>query len=659
MESSSSTVRRRAWIHSSRHWLTLEEPDSEGPLCDLPSASIADDDVFSEECSTGKIESWLLSCGSNTCLKNSGHLHVESMLKANSFDDDLSLGADASALKAGEITSEVGQHCRFTTSSPLQELGLPSLNMGHSMASSCPSSSIIKTSSSVSEVLHLCSEDAEETLYQLGFGCDEPQVTARIPPRFFSFPSQAQGINFRLFLEAQLRRMREEDPSLSLASRFRQVQVLTEMANAFYSLYSHVSRTPLQKLGPPEFSFSSSPVERIGRFRSSCRSEPRSPVERLKDTVSKMCLYTGSPRGSDSISPQPSPRKRSSLPDIVEIALEKVKAGPSKKLYLDDCNRTNSTMDFNLISDGDKSFTSELEDQMTMDTDNLQRENEISYKEMLDNNQADKLDTDKNKPTDLESRTQGERTSVVSSLSGETVIETDQTLLSVCDARPADLNSSVKVTYDVIWPQIVECTCKASFCQQTKGTKLNALLAVTCKTENSLDRSFPGSQRSHLESQIQTAMSEAQDGSHLGSKDDACSLEAGQAGPSGNYIPYCITVTGWEGDNISSYSVNTADSNHFPPVHACEESLRQGKSQYLNPLGHISKNLQQVNSFELEEVHSAGEDDFGHSESTRSSTSELSPKQCKGLVVRGDSMQSDSSGYADEEVSPSSDRNGR
>uniref|UniRef100_A0A671YCT9 ITPR-interacting domain-containing protein n=1 Tax=Sparus aurata TaxID=8175 RepID=A0A671YCT9_SPAAU len=71
----------------------------------------------------------------------------------------------------------------------------------------------------VKEVLQMCSEDAEETLYELGFGSDEPQVTVRIPPRFFTFPSLAEGINFRLFLDSQLRRIREEDPSLSLASK--------------------------------------------------------------------------------------------------------------------------------------------------------------------------------------------------------------------------------------------------------------------------------------------------------------------------------------------------------------------------------------------------------------------------------------------------------
>lgn len=72
---------------------------------------------------------------------------------------------------------------------------------------------------SVSDVLRLCSEDPEEILYQLGFGCDEPQVTVRIPPRFFTFPSVAQGVNFRLFLDSQLQRIQEEDPSLSLASK--------------------------------------------------------------------------------------------------------------------------------------------------------------------------------------------------------------------------------------------------------------------------------------------------------------------------------------------------------------------------------------------------------------------------------------------------------
>lgn len=356
--------------------------------------------------------------------------------------------------------------------------------------------------------------------------------------------------------------------------RFRQVQVLTAMANAFYSLYSHVSRTPLQKLSPPEFSFSSSPIEMMERFRSNVRSEPRSPVERLKDTISKMCLYTGSPHGSDSTSPQPSPQKRSSVPDVVGIVLDNVKTGPSRKLHVEECNSSHASMD-------------QTQQGMT-DIDIIQRGSKICHKEMACNKQTDKVDTGENKPTDPDNRTQSERTTVTS-LSGETVIETDHPFLSHqpelrcglpqhldCDARPADLNS--KVTYDVIRPQIVESIHKVPLCPQTEDAEPNALSCISTKTESS-DTSCPGSQRSLSQHQTQTATS-------------------GDAFPS---IAYSITVTGREeGGDISS--VNTPDSSHTPPAQTCEESLSQEKSQYLNPPGPISKNLQQVNSFELEEV---------------------------------------------------------
>ncbi|XP_076870374.1 protein ITPRID2 isoform X2 [Brachyhypopomus gauderio] len=335
MESTSPADRRQAWAHSSRRCLILEDAERRGS--DPPTRVSLQDDVFTDGCSTGKIETWLQGCGNEANQENLSHLNVELLLKTgNSFEDDLSLGAEAIALDVGSRDEEI-EYCPlllpppksrrkdYRGSTPQQKLNLPFHALGQSMASSA-FSSIATTASSVSEVLQMCAEDAEETLYQLGFGCEEPQVTARIPARFFSFPSQLRGINFRLFLESQLHRIREEDPNLSLASRFRQVEVLTAMANAFYSLYSHVSRTPLQKLAPPEFSFSSPTVERtIGqRFFASIRTEPRSPVERLKDTVSKMCLYTGS-RGSESASPNSSPRKRNSLPDVVSMVLGTVR----------------------------------------------------------------------------------------------------------------------------------------------------------------------------------------------------------------------------------------------------------------------------------------------------------------------------------------------
>ncbi|XP_074789773.1 LOW QUALITY PROTEIN: protein ITPRID2 [Mastacembelus armatus] len=676
MESPSSTVRRRAWINSSRQWPTVEELDLEGPLCNLPSASIADDDVFSDGCFTGKIANWLLECGSEARSENSGQLSFESVLKANNFDDDLSLGADASALNDEDIISEAGshlsskQHSGLTSSTPRSALYLPSLNLGHSMASSCLSSSTCKTTSTISEVLQMCSEDAEETLYDLGFGCDEPQVTVRIPSRFLTFPSNANGINFRLFLDSQIRRIREEDPSLSLASRFRQVQVLTAMANAFYSLYSHVSRTPLQKLATPEFTFSS-PVERMERFRSSIRSEPRSPVDRLKDTVSKMCLYTGSPRGSESTSPQPSPRKRASLPDVVCILHDKVKHGATKKLELEKYDLSKPTVKARLVTDSDQSCGGGKKgqtEQTVVDTDILQNGNKICQNEMQSGKHRENADAAENsvKPTDPASCTHSTRTSLASSLSGESVIEAQsfscQPKLDSCstqsDTRTADLKPVSKVTHDLICPQIAESVHQELFCcQHTHSLKTNTLLHISSEAE-SIDTSCPGSHTPHMQTPTSklnqdTCTNEASSSREARQADAFSSLSV--LAPSGCYTQYRITVTGWEGDNASSCS------STIPPVQTCGESFKEGISQFLDPsahqgLGHFSDNLRQVNSFELEEVHSAGEEDFGQSETTRTL---LCTKQYKGEVVRGDSIQSDSSGYADEEVSPSSDRHGR
>lgn len=646
MERSSSTSRRRAWINSSRQWPTVE--DSEGPLSRLSaSASIADDDdVFSDAGFTGKIENWLLGCGSDVRLENVRQLSFEAALQANNFSDDLSLGDDASVINFGETTANFRQSSlrkqlsRFSSSAPHQKLCLPSLNLGNSMASSCLSSSTWRTVSSVSEVLQMCSEDAEETLYELGFGCEEPQVTVRIPPRFFTFPSQAQGINFRLFLDAQIRRIREEDPCLSLASRFRQVQVLTAMANAFYSLYSHVSRTPLQKLATPEFTFSS-PVERIERFRTNVRSEPRSPVERLKDTVNKMCLYTGSPRGSDSTSPHASPRKRSSLPEVVDIML-KSKTESAKKLDLGEQDRCGSCGDFRLLSDGGE--IEQNQQQTVEDRDDYQEGSKICPEATPHHEHADNEDNVR--------QDYCARTSLSSSLSRDTVIEAEtvsesnQQELDLCltqtDTRTAELTPAAKVTYDLICPAVVESVHQASFCCQSKKRFFHI-----SGTESG-DRLCSSSHKPAP----QTHTSQPNQDLHAASSKKALQVDGSGSPPvlepSGSYAHCCITVTGWEDEDVSRQT----------PV----EPFNEEERQYLNPLTHaslgkFSTNRQQVNSFELEEVHSAGEEDFGQPEASRTITSSLSKKHSyKGEVVRGDSMQSDSSGYADEEVSPSQDR---
>ncbi|XP_078282839.1 uncharacterized protein LOC144608702 isoform X2 [Rhinoraja longicauda] len=144
----------------------------------------------------------------------------------------------------------------------------------------------------ISQILDLYQEDPEDILYNLGFGMEEPNITAKIPPRFFSYTSHANGINFRVFLEAQVKRLGEENPSYTLASRFRQIEVLTTMANALTSLYSRVSKRPVMKIGPAhQFSFS---PEKSKEWQEGKHPGGKA-VQKLRKTITKLCLY-GAPK---------------------------------------------------------------------------------------------------------------------------------------------------------------------------------------------------------------------------------------------------------------------------------------------------------------------------------------------------------------------------
>ncbi|XP_018420765.1 PREDICTED: coiled-coil domain-containing protein 129 [Nanorana parkeri] len=91
---------------------------------------------------------------------------------------------------------------------------------------------------SVTEVLKLCEADPAELLIDLGFGIDEPDICTKIPTRFIMAPSAAKGINTRVFLDAQKRRMEIEHPNL--CGRFRQLEVLEQVTSAFSSLLKDV-----------------------------------------------------------------------------------------------------------------------------------------------------------------------------------------------------------------------------------------------------------------------------------------------------------------------------------------------------------------------------------------------------------------------------------
>ncbi|XP_072306550.1 uncharacterized protein itprid1 [Eucyclogobius newberryi] len=80
----------------------------------------------------------------------------------------------------------------------------------------------------------LWNDDPEELLLELGFGCDEPDLSGRIPARFINYQSQARGINLQVFLEAQKNRIDIENPDVS--NRFRQLEVLQQVSVAFSAL---------------------------------------------------------------------------------------------------------------------------------------------------------------------------------------------------------------------------------------------------------------------------------------------------------------------------------------------------------------------------------------------------------------------------------------
>ncbi|XP_072449079.1 protein ITPRID2 [Chiloscyllium punctatum] len=272
---SSTSRKRRAWAKSRDQWHTVDENV-------MGTTSSSGDSV-------DKIKSWLEDCGSRqgSLQEESNPPGLKGLNAKNSFEDDLSLGAEAILFQSP--TEPNSSHKPQVTKS--QQI----LQMSKSKASTV-SEGTGGTVSSVSEILDMYREDPEEILYNLGFGMEEPNITAKIPSRFFSCASHANGINFRVFLEAQVKRLGEENPSYTLASRFRQIEVLTTMANALTSLYSRVSKTPVQKIGPVH-QFSFSPDKSIGGASNKLqegKGNAGKAVQKLRKTITKLCLYGAS-----------------------------------------------------------------------------------------------------------------------------------------------------------------------------------------------------------------------------------------------------------------------------------------------------------------------------------------------------------------------------
>lgn len=383
------------------------------------------------------------------------------------------------------------------------------------------------------------------------------------------------------------------------------MEVLTAMANAFYSLYSHVSRTPLQKLAPPEFSFSSPTVERsIGqRFFGNVRTEPRSPVERLKDTVSKMCLYR---RGSDSTSPNYSPRKRNSLSDVVEMMAGNIRSegsrDPSKGMCARDGNIPLKMKDEKALQHAEVKAAEKTCNHDKTTSAHKQRIQRWSQSGQREGPRA------KSDHASLESRhVQNSWDTDLHEASSNIFLPPNPSKDLADPSAPAPI-----ITYDTISPHVVEKVHKAPYgCQES-----HIASAKGFSTPGHMHR--PGScpralELAHKPCITDTRSLQAQNKEELKVEIPVTS-KISQADPVSlppsitQESPCRITVTGWENDDPVHHRSSFEDYNYFiyPGSTAQLISSQSDQQRYLSPsnplMSLINGHLKPANSFELEEV---------------------------------------------------------